>query len=823
MPGLRRLTPAVLLVVLAAAAGAQARPDAAPSPLVEVVVALDAPPLAQAAIARSPAARRSGRLSLRSPAGVSYVRTLASAQRTLAARIQKTVPNAAVRWRYQVVANGLAVVVPAVEVARLERLPGVRTVYPSVRYHPLLDRSPAQIGAPALWGPTLATAGQGLKIGIIDDGIDQRHPFFSPAGYTMPAGFPKGQTAYTTPKVIAARAFPPPSPSWKYADRPFDPDESSHATHVAGIAAGNNGTSPGGTRPTVSGVAPRAYLGNYKALTIPTDSGVGPDGNSPELVAAIEAAVKDGMDVLNLSLGEAEIEPSRDVVALALDAAAALGVVPVVAVGNEFEDFGRGSASSPGTSSRAITAGAVTTSRGGPAGIVADFSSSGPTPISLRLKPDVAAPGVAILSSVPSGWSLLSGTSMASPHVAGAVALLRQRHPNWTPDQIRSALTQTGDPAFLDDGRTQPAPPTRVGGGVINLVRADVPLLFADPSKLSFGFVGRGATASRNVVLSDAGGGAGDWVATVDQSALAGVSVTVPPVVSVPGTLAVSVDTTAAPADGEVTGYVVLTRGADRRRIPFWLRVTRPALANAKTTPLTKPGLYRGDTRGRPALASQYRYPDNPAGFGFASTLAGPEQIFRVRVRGRIANFGVVITQRARGVKVEPRIVRAGDENRLMGLPALPFNNNPYLRGLGDVVLASGVVRPQPGFTYDVVFDSGTPAGAGAFRFRFWWNDQRPPTISVPVRSVARGRPLAFFMTDAGSGVDPATLRVTLDGRVLPARPQGGRVRIATGALARGRHSLRIQVSDYQETRNMENSGRILANTRVVTTSFVVR
>ena len=173
-----------------------------------------------------------------------------------------------------------------------------------------------------------------MKIAIIDEGIDQRHPFFSPAGYTMPAGYPKGQTAYTTAKVIVARAFPPARPTWKNASKPFDTELSSHGTHVAGIAAGNANTLAEGTR--ISGVAPRAYLGNYKALTIPTDADVGLDGNSPELAAAIEAAVADGMDVINMSLGEPEIEPSRDIVVQALAAAARAGVVSVVAAGNDF-------------------------------------------------------------------------------------------------------------------------------------------------------------------------------------------------------------------------------------------------------------------------------------------------------------------------------------------------------------------------------------------------------------------------------------------------------------------------------------------------------
>ena len=296
-------------------------------------------------------------------------RTLANAQTNLAETIENAVPDAQIRWRYKLVANGLAVVVPSSQLGRLTSLPGVETVYPSVRYRTQLDRSPQQIGAPALWSAGLANAGQGMKIAIIDEGIDQTHPFFSPAGYTMPAGYPKGQTAYTTAKVIVARAFPPARPTWKHASKPFDPEISSHGTHVAGIAAGNANTLAEGAR--ISGVAPRAYLGNYKALTIPTDADVGLDGNSPELVAAIEAAVADGMDVINMSLGEPEIEPARDIVVKALEAAARAGVVPVVSAGNDFDQFGRGSVGSPAATPSAITVGAVTTTRGGPDDVIA--------------------------------------------------------------------------------------------------------------------------------------------------------------------------------------------------------------------------------------------------------------------------------------------------------------------------------------------------------------------------------------------------------------------------------------------------------------------
>src|SRR5207249_12229735 len=116
--------------------------------------------------------------------------------RTLAGRIVATIPEARIRWRYRIVADGLEVVVPRSEAARLARVPGVARVYPTVRYHTLLDRSPQLIGAPALWGSALETAGNGIKIGIIDEGVDQTHPFFDPQGYTAPAGYPKGDTRF---------------------------------------------------------------------------------------------------------------------------------------------------------------------------------------------------------------------------------------------------------------------------------------------------------------------------------------------------------------------------------------------------------------------------------------------------------------------------------------------------------------------------------------------------------------------------------------------------------------------------------------------------
>ena len=743
------------------------------------------------------------------------MRQLSSTQRVLAARLHDEVPGMEIQRRYSVVVDGFAATLPQSELGQLEGVDGVAHVYPSVAYSALRSSSPGFIGATALWGSKLATAGQGMKIGIIDDGIDRTHPYFNPRGYRMPKGFPKGQKKFTSAKVIVARAFAPRSPKWRYARRPFDPLNSDHATHVAGIAAGDYRTLAKGSR--ISGVAPKAYLGNYKVLTIPTP-GFGLNGNSPEIVAAIEAAVRDGMDVINLSLGEAEIDPSHDIVAAALDGAAAAGVVPVVAAGNSFGDLGAGSITSPGTSDRAISVAAE--SESGPT--VAGFSSGGPTPLSLRMKPDVTAPGVSVLSSVPrreGTWAEFSGTSMAAPHVAGAAALLLQRHRGWSVEQLKSALVQTGDPVFLSAPQVE-ADVTRAGGGTVNLVRANTPLLFASPTGLSFGFLAPGGSAARTVALADAGGGSGAWTVTVSaQQPDAGSSVSAPPVANVPGELVVTAAAAPGATQAEHSGFVVLSRGADQRRIPYWFRVAAPALGAEPVTPLTRTGTYSGDTRGHPALVNSYRYPDDPRELGVPRTMLGPEQVFRVSLDHSAANFGVAVT--GGSGDVEPRVVRAGDENRLLGELALPYNANPYLPGYGVPTPVAGAALPTAG-DYDIVFDSTTQAGAGPFTFRFWIGDSTPPSARL---LSARGGQLRISTRDTGSGIDPTRTRLYVDGHRRAARYEAGRGLLLASirGLRRGRHTLTLRVSDYQESKNMENVRRILPNTRRLSTSFVVR
>ena len=787
---------------------------------------MDAPPLALA-IANSrvlTTAAKSKRLDVRNPTSTSYLRSLASAQRALQSRIAARVPSAQVRWHYSIVLNALAVDVPRTAVHRLSSLAGVQRVYPSVRYHALgadsslLNQTPHLIGAPSLWGPTLESAGNGMKIGIIDDGLDQTHPFFSPVGFTMPPGYPKGNTAYTTAKVIVARAFAPASPKWRYAGLPFDPELSEHATHVAGIAAGDHETRANGA--VLSGIAPNAYLGNYKVLTIPTPS-VGPDGNAPEIAKGIEAAVADGMDVINLSLGEPEIEPNRDIVVKAINGAAAAGVIPAIAAGNDFDAFGRGSVGSPGSASRAITAAAATKAR-----TIASFSSGGPTPISLQMKPEVTAPGANVLSSVPRRnglWQSFSGTSMASPHVAGAAALLRQRHPTWTVEQMKSALVLTGTPVYTSSSHTAEVTPPREGGGLIFLPAANDPKIFAAPSAISFGLLRGRTSAVRRIQLTDAGGGSGVWQVAVDQRQAARQGVSAPASVAVPGTLEVRAATDGSPQT-EAFGFIVLTNGNESRRIPFWFRVTAPQLGRQAHRVLAKTGTYGGNTSGRPALVTNYRYPDDPAGAGIPTDLAGPEQVFQVRLTRRVANFGVAVLTQARGASIQPRVVAGEDENRLTGYPSLPINLNPYLDIFYRPEPVAGAILPDSG-TYSIVFDSTSRATAGRFTFRFWINDVARPALRLVTRTVPRRGALRVRVAERGSGIDSLTLRATVDGvaRRASLSRKKSTVTIGIGGLSPGRHRLVLHASDYQESRNMEDVGPILPNTRVLSTTFRLR
>ncbi len=398
----------------------------------------------------------------------------------------------------------------------------------------------------------------------------------------------------------------------------------------------------------------------------------------------------------------------------------------------------------------------------------------------------------------------------------------KERHPSWTVEQIKSALESTGDPVHLP-GTLNEVTPLREGGGRIDIPRADNPLIFTDPTGLSFGLVKRGDTATQQLAVADAGGGPAPWtVSIVPQEAPAGTALAPSSVTVDPGSsVAVTLTVAAGAALGEATGFVVLTRGADVRHVPYWFRVEAPQLAGEPHTTLTRPGVYQGNTAGKPSLVSTYRYPEGGLAASIPLDLSGPEQVFRIEVTKPIANFGAAILSRAPGVRVSPRLVVAGDENRLVGYTGLPVDINPYgLFGAADAVV--GAVLPAPG-AYDLVFD--TPAGArpGRFTFRFWLNDVTPPTVKLLTRTLRVGGAIRLSVSDAGSGVDPRSIFAVAGTRHVAASYSGGVVTVRGVALKPGRHQLTVTVADYQETKNMEDVGPILPNTRTLRTSFTVR
>jgi hypothetical protein len=291
-------------------------------------------------------------------------------------------------------------------------------------------------------------------------------------------------------------------------------------------------------------------------------------------------------------------------------------------------------------------------------------------------------------------------------------------------------------------------------------------------------------------------------VATIVQQGSG--TLAVPAAVTVPGTL--SVTATAGQTAGDVTGFVVLTHGADSRRLPFWFAVSAPKLGGEQKTTLRRAGRYTANTRGGPALVSSYAYPT--AG---DVEYPGPERAYRVVISGKPANFGVVVLSG----KAVPHVTFDGSEDRLVGYTALPLDLNPYRESYGTDIRVAGVDLPAAG-KYDVVFDTRSAAQAGPVTFRYWVNDVTPPKLRA---TGGRGK-IVVSAADAGSGVDPSSVVATLDGRAVKTQGTPGAISITA---RKGRHKLAVHVSDYQEAKNMENVPPILPNTATLRATVTVR
>ncbi|MFH1850222.1 MAG: S8 family serine peptidase [archaeon] len=376
--------------------------------------------------------------------------------------------------------NAVAINIEPDELSALRRLGIVERVSLDKEVHIVLDDSVDQIRASDVWqledsfGRTIT--GINTTIAVIDTGIDYTHPDL-------------GGCLGAECKVLGG---------YDFVNKDPDPmDDHGHGTHCAGIAAGNG---------VLKGVAPDAKLYGYKVLDR------GGSGTYSQVIAGIQRATdpnndgdfSDHADVLSMSLGGGG-HPDDDV-SRAVDTAVERGSVVVVAAGNNGPNDE--SIGSPGVARKALTVGASCKpdqigddSRCDEA--IARFSSRGPSPVG-DIKPDVVAPGVMICSAQwGDAWSnsqcldddhtAISGTSMSTPHVAGAAALLVQAH-SWEPEDIKSALMLTAnDLGFRVN--TQ-------GAGEVNVRAAYSAQLSTYPQSVSFGNI-RAGKHFRTIAVSN--------------------------------------------------------------------------------------------------------------------------------------------------------------------------------------------------------------------------------------------------------------------------------------------------------------------------------
>ena len=456
------------------------------------------------------------------------------------------VRRAAIAREYSVVFFGAAVDATPQTVRALESLSYVRRVHRDMPVNALAlpKREPVVLADPvnarARVGATdLPTLGDGIRVAVIDTGIDYTHPAL---GGGLGAGF----------KVAGGRDF---------VNGDNDPfDDNGHGTHVSGIIAADS--------ELLTGVAPHVTLYGFKVLN---QYG---GGWESDIVAGIEAAADpngdgdpaDHVDVANISLGgggNADDPQSR-----AVDAAVAAGVVMCVAAGNA---GGFAVVLSPGTARDAITVAAIKDD-----GSMTDFSSRGPTPSQLAFKPDIAAPGYQIVSSVPGGRTeSFNGTSMASPHVAGVAALVKALHPDWDPLRIKQALISSATP-LNGTGHER-------GAGRVDAGRATRATLLLDRAGLSFGLdtAADGSFTGRDTFRITNHSNAPMQLTASEVNAQKGVAITVTPsVLSIAPGATVTAEVSLRVENAEVPfgaaklvgGEIALSGASDPIRIP-WLVV----------------------------------------------------------------------------------------------------------------------------------------------------------------------------------------------------------------------------------------------------------
>ncbi|MEU9094826.1 S8 family serine peptidase [Streptomyces sp. NPDC048428] len=339
---------------------------------------------------------------------------------------------------------------------------GVQKVWLDGKVTPTLDRSVPQIGAPAAWAA--GYDGKGVKVAVLDTGVDATHPDLSD-------------------RIDETRNF---------SDAADTVDRFGHGTHVASTIAGS-GAAAGGK---YKGVAPGTRLLIGKVLG---DNGSGTESG---VMAGMEWAAHSGAKVVSMSLGSNTFTDGTDPMSQALNALTEeTGVLFVVAAGNVGPN--PSTVGTPGAADAALTVAAVDKQDR-----IASFSSRGPRFGDNALKPDIAAPGVDIVAARAAGTSMgtpvdtyytsANGTSMATPHVSGAAAIIAQEHPDWKAADIKGAL--------MSSAKVLPAGAFAEGSGRVDLATAIQASVWA--TNASFGRYEQGTASdpvTRTVIFHNTG------------------------------------------------------------------------------------------------------------------------------------------------------------------------------------------------------------------------------------------------------------------------------------------------------------------------------
>ncbi|HRD78567.1 MAG TPA: S8 family serine peptidase [Hyphomicrobiaceae bacterium] len=370
-----------------------------------------------------------------------------------------------------------AVTMNRAELNAVARSKNVVRIWPDQRNRFALDGSMPSIGLPNPLPPAVAGAdGKGATIAVLDSGVEAGHPFFN-GRVVAEACFSanvKGESASLCPNKANTQTGAGSSAPCK---APFEGCE--HGTHVAGIAAGKRS---GNTGPA-GGVAPGANILAVNIFSTNCDAGQScreisswdSDGIAAlNWVLEQHARIPGGVAAVNMSIGAGEFAGACDdrPYKVAIDALRAAGIAVVVASGNSrFKN----AAGSPGCVSSAVTVGSITK-----AGRISEFSNMSPIV-------DLMAPGTAIMSSVLNGrFESMDGTSMATPHVTGAFAVLKARFPRASVAELEEALRATG-PAIRDDrpGGTHSRPGIKVDLAIAHLAKTHTGVAATPPPATS--------------------------------------------------------------------------------------------------------------------------------------------------------------------------------------------------------------------------------------------------------------------------------------------------------------------------------------------------